>query len=149
MGRKTKKKSNNIFCFPEQTIIFLKFLPRTRKMQFWNPSGTFMEKRYKILAQNPVLMKKFFPTNLICGHINCSFENFRERFNESPKTFRPKSQNDKHMCGYFRKKIPAKKYSAYVESTFNNFALLFRTKISKLSAQTFQQNFSLDSLMQF
>ena len=47
------------------------------------------------------------------------------------------------------KKIPAKKYSAYVESTFNKFPILFRTKISKLFAQTFQQNFCLDSLMQF
>ena len=93
--------------------------------------------------------KKFFPTKLNCGHINCSFENCREPFNESPKTFRPKSQNDKHMCGFFRKKNPAEKYSAYVESTFNNFPIIFRTKISKLFAQTFQRNFRLDSLMQF
>ena len=93
--------------------------------------------------------KKFFPIKLICGHKTCSFEKCREPFNESPKTFRPKSQKDKHMCGLFRKKFPSKEYSAYVESTFNNFPIIFRTKISKLFAQTFQQNFSLDSVMQF
>ena len=81
--------------------------------------------------------KKFFLTKLICGLINCIFEKSREPFNESLKTFRPESQNDKHKCVYFRKKIPAKKYSAYVESTFNNFPILFRTKISKLFARLF------------
>ena len=47
------------------------------------------------------------------------------------------------------KKIPAKKFSAYVDSIFNNFPIIFWTKISKLFAKAFQQKFSRESLMQF
>ena len=109
----------------------------------------FHGKEVENFGSKPGTDENFFPTKLICGHINCSFENCREPFNESPETFRPKSQNDKHMCSYFLKKLPSTRFSAYVESTFNNFAIFFRTMFSKLFAQTFQQNFCLDSLMQF
>ena len=149
MGRKTKRDSTKIFCFPTQKIFFLEISPGHERCSFENLLELFWKEVEDFGSKSGTDEKILFPTKLICGHINCSFEKCREPFNESPETFRPNSQNDQHMCGYFRKKIPAKKYSAYVESTFNNFPIKFRTKISKLSAQTFQQNFSLDSLMQY
>ena len=147
-SKKNRKKSKKKFCFPKQLIPFPKILPWTRKMQFRRPPRTFWKRSRKFwLKIRYWWNKKFSNKKFIYGNINCSFDNYRWPFNEGPKTFRAKSQNDKQMCTYFWKKNSLKEIFWLRRSHFELFPIKFRTIFAKLFAQKFQQKFSLDKLM--
>ena len=100
---KKPKKTKKLLFSKTKKMTWIFYLEQAR-CSFENFLALLWKRGRKFWLKIRFWWKIFFPTKLICGHINCSFENCRKPFIESPKTFRPKSQNDKHVCSYFRKK---------------------------------------------
>ena len=104
-GKKNQKKIEQCCLFSETNNKFPQIFPLDTQNSVLKSFSHFYGKEVENFGSKSGTDEKiFFTEKLICGNINCSFEICREPFNKSPKTFRPKSQNDKHMCGYFRKK---------------------------------------------